>query len=116
MPSVKPALLLLPSPWLLEAERYQSLCRAFPGGLWRCLLACQDLLRRRQLLGRLGSLSVLLPSPVVQPMELCFGAREGHLPSGQHLWARSRHSGLGSSPPSCTKRAGLATAVMRFAR
>lgn len=31
MPSVKPALLLLPSPWLLEAERYQSLCRAFPG-------------------------------------------------------------------------------------
>lgn len=87
-----------------------------PGGLWRCLLACQDLLRRRQLLGRLGSLSVLLPSPVVQPMELCFGAREGHLPSGQHLWAPSRHSGLGSSPPSCTKRAGLATAVMRFAR
>lgn len=117
MPSAKPALLLLPSLWLLEAEPYRSLCRAFPGGLWRCLLACQDLSRRRQLLRRLSSLSVLLPSPVVQPTELCFRAREGCLPSRQRLQARSRQSGLGGPAlPLVQGRVGSATAVITFTR
>lgn len=83
-----------------HASRCPSSVPSLPGGLWRCLLACQDLSRRCQLLRRLSSFSVLLPLPVVQPTEMHFVGREGHLSCGHRLASVVG----GSSPASSTNQ------------